>query len=28
MRVARRVAARAVFDKHAWRSCGANALAA
>jgi hypothetical protein len=26
MRVARRVAARAVFDEHAWRSCGTNAL--
>jgi hypothetical protein len=26
MRVTGRVAARAVFDEHAWRSCGTNAL--
>jgi hypothetical protein len=26
MRVAGRAAARTVFDEHAWRSCGTNAL--
>jgi hypothetical protein len=26
MRVAGRITARAIFDEHAWRSCGTNAL--